>query len=120
MCYGDQETFYRQTLSDICNNVLQGATCTSIVYGGKGSGKTFTLIGAEDNGESGDGRQPSPTIPQDAGLVPRCLHHLYSLKAGNITLKHMEVQVRLQRITKNSHISKQNTKKKYKLKTLHG
>eukprot|EP01084_Bolivina_argentea_P137948 242945_1 len=51
----------------ICDGIIQGYNGTIITYGQSGSGKTYTMMGPENNVKCAD----------EFGLVPRCIIYLF-------------------------------------------
>lgn len=92
-----QEFFYRQVVSPVVKDFLDGFNCTLFAYGQTGTGKTYTMIG--DQGHfTGDRRVKYvdfSTIPH-AGMIPRVSNEIFSvLDSQNadyqVRVSHMEV-----------------------------
>ncbi|KAI8319032.1 kinesin-domain-containing protein [Martensiomyces pterosporus] len=97
----DQELVYREIVSPILDEVMQGYNCTIFAYGQTGTGKTYTMEGDLDleatpqsslTSTPQDSRVPTPAnppsgfnadllnntgIPPNAGIIPRTLRRLF-------------------------------------------
>jgi kinesin family protein 11 len=71
----DQELVYESVAKPFVNEVLSGFNCTIFAYGQTGTGKTHTITGSLDNGNSSAGR-PRPHI--NSGIIPRILYDLFA------------------------------------------
>ncbi|KAI9654145.1 MAG: kinesin motor protein cin8 [Alyxoria varia] len=65
----DQGMVFDEVVQPILNEVVSGFNCTIFAYGQTGTGKTYTM--------SGDITDMLP-LPDEAGIVPRVLHSLFS------------------------------------------
>lgn len=65
-----QVDVYRRVVSPLLKEVIAGYNCTVFAYGQTGTGKTYTMEG---------GRVDNPNWQNDtsAGMIPRCLSHLF-------------------------------------------
>ena len=57
-----QEEVYNETTKHLVDNVLNGYNATVFAYGATGGGKTYTMVGTQDN----------------QGIMIRALNHLFS------------------------------------------
>ncbi|EKE42301.1 hypothetical protein ENUP19_0121G0021 [Entamoeba nuttalli] len=80
----DQETFFKNTVSKMIKRVIEGTDLYVMCYGGKQSGKTFSLEGCFNNIDF-----------TNAGLIPRSINALIEeLKTkGKYTIRVSYVQV---------------------------
>lgn len=92
-----QEIFYKQVVSPVVKDFLDGFNCTLFAYGQTGTGKTYTMIGDHSH-FTGDRRTKYvdfSTIPH-AGMIPRVSNEIFSvLDSQNadyqVRVSHMEV-----------------------------
>ncbi|KAJ9110454.1 hypothetical protein QFC19_001580 [Naganishia cerealis] len=68
----DQTLVYKEAAEGMLDEVIQGYNCTIFAYGQTGTGKTYTMQGDL-------ALTPLGTPVQDAGIVPRVMHRLFSL-----------------------------------------
>lgn len=69
----DQELIYEQAVRGIVEEVLEGFNCCIFAYGQTGTGKTYTMQGNTDKGKT------ESKIPQDAGVIPRAVDHIFQV-----------------------------------------
>ncbi|KAJ1959103.1 Kinesin- motor protein, partial [Dipsacomyces acuminosporus] len=93
----DQELVYREIVSPILDEVMQGYNCTIFAYGQTGTGKTYTMEGDMDldgtpqssiANTPQSSRVPTPAnfssdllngvgVPPHSGIIPRTLRRLF-------------------------------------------
>lgn len=66
-----QEELFRTTVEPIVNEALKGFNCTIFAYGQTGTGKTHTMEGAKDTGDTDVMRG------EGAGIIPRSVRHIF-------------------------------------------
>ncbi|KAK2964716.1 putative Chromosome-associated kinesin KIF4 [Blattamonas nauphoetae] len=66
-----QEELFNEIVAPVVDETLKGYNCTVFAYGQTGTGKTYTMIGA--NGE--DGTLDSNQL----GIIPRAIHRIFSI-----------------------------------------
>ena len=84
---------------------MKGSICTTILYGGKNSGKTYTIIGPDDDDDNNDdvdgnhsnnnnnnNNASTNQLPLQVGLLPRCLNRLYHI-INKDKLNSMEIHI---------------------------
>lgn len=92
-----QECFYKQVVSPVVKDFLDGFNCTLFAYGQTGTGKTYTMIGDQSH-FTGDRRVKYvdfSTIPH-AGMIPRVSNEIFSMLDSQnadyqVRVSHMEV-----------------------------
>ncbi|BFU20085.1 kinesin, putative [Entamoeba histolytica HM-1:IMSS-B] len=86
----DQETFFKNTVSKMIKRVIEGTDLYVMCYGGKQSGKTFSLEGCFNNIDF-----------TNAGLIPRSINALIEeLKTkGKYTIRVSYIQVEDKKIS---------------------
>lgn len=74
-----QEKLFKQSITPIVNEVMDGFNCTIFAYGQTGTGKTYTMEGGPR--ESDDGRR----LSAQAGVIPRSIRQVFdTIEANNI------------------------------------
>lgn len=71
--YTPQEEVFSVIGQPMVEEVLQGFNGTIFAYGQSGTGKTFTMEGADWDG---------PTLGHDAGVIPRTVVHIFNALAN--------------------------------------
>uniref|UniRef100_A0A914CNA4 Kinesin-like protein n=1 Tax=Acrobeloides nanus TaxID=290746 RepID=A0A914CNA4_9BILA len=74
--YGPETTqseLYKELVTPLVKEVMSGYNCTIFAYGQTGTGKTFTMEGQHD-----DSADHSWDTDPTAGIIPRCLHHVFT------------------------------------------
>ncbi|PKA63284.1 125 kDa kinesin-related protein [Apostasia shenzhenica] len=72
-----QKDLFKQAVSPIVTEVLEGYNCTIFAYGQTGTGKTYTMEGGAIKAKDGD-------FPSDAGVIPRSVRQIFdTLEAQN-------------------------------------
>ncbi|CAD7703838.1 unnamed protein product [Ostreobium quekettii] len=66
----NQTSLYDQAIVPIVAEALQGFNCTIFAYGQTGTGKTYTMEGANCGASEGD-------LPNDAGVIPRAVKQIF-------------------------------------------
>merc|ERR1719402_920745 len=67
-----QVAVYKEVVTPIINEVLQGYSCTIFAYGQTGTGKTYTMEGERSGGDEFTWE----TDPK-SGIIPRTMNHLF-------------------------------------------
>ncbi|GFH15940.1 kinesin-like protein, partial [Haematococcus lacustris] len=76
-CDSTQEKLFKQAITPIVNEVMDGFNCTIFAYGQTGTGKTYTMEGGPR--ESDDGRK----LSAQAGVIPRSIKQIFDIIDGN-------------------------------------
>eukprot|EP00958_Prasinococcus_capsulatus_P006751 scaffold628_cov401-Prasinococcus_capsulatus_cf.AAC.1 len=74
-----QINLYDQCVRSIVDEVLEGFNCTIFAYGQTGTGKTYTMEGADIWGEKGTGTQ----LSESAGVIPRAVNQIFKKLNGS-------------------------------------